>query len=532
MAPLNRNTTLLCLVSEIARFLGSAMGIAIANRKNRCDFGALRRRRRRRRRRGLVVLIGCTQRGSYSSKGHASALYDTPLLRTSVPTETLTRCLSKNTSKKHFFLKNLPWAIPPVRLVLSRRNSRKIPERPRKHSRSVSWNSPREYGWDPPNPIIHGIWGFQRISRTLSPPVRLGTPLLSEKWFRRGPLRAVVMEFPAVLGAFLILRTLLRSMLLHEPHWRAPILSLPQAQAKLLQGKALYGPIPVKTTHEPATEQKKPHEPQNRQKIPARHTNSAAGDRKNTPKIPKKYPENTNFRIFLSIPGGIWRGILGSLMFCMLGGIFALRWLSYSVAGRGVVNNTGQDWTFWRTFRTIGPYQFREKFIWTNHWSIPFRGETRMDQWSWEFLKSFSLDWYWSMDGSSQPSPISDCRVQFGRPSTRRGCRICVTVQLPVRPRRETIWQCTGKRMWTMYWQANVMLGRDCLRGLFGKLFPPPLNWVKSGFSWISRKSGFWQSFDAFWPTFAPKNPLLTHFWTHFSPLTKTHLKPTLSANK
>ena len=25
-------------------------------------------------------------------------------------------------------------------------------------------------------------------------------------------------------------------------------------------------------------------------------------------------------------------------MFCMLGGIFALRWLSYSVAGRGVVN--------------------------------------------------------------------------------------------------------------------------------------------------------------------------------------------------
>ena len=31
----------LSLVSEIARFLGSAMGIAIANRENRCDFGAL-----------------------------------------------------------------------------------------------------------------------------------------------------------------------------------------------------------------------------------------------------------------------------------------------------------------------------------------------------------------------------------------------------------------------------------------------------------------------------------------------------------
>ena len=36
----------------------------------------------------------------------------------------------------------------------------------------------------------------------------------------------------------------------------------------------------------------------------------------------------------------------------------------------------------------------------------------------------------------------SDCRAQFGRPSTRRGCRICVTVRLPVRPRGETIhWQ-------------------------------------------------------------------------------------------
>ena len=36
---------MLSLVSEIARFLGSAMGIAIANRKNRCDFGALRLQR-------------------------------------------------------------------------------------------------------------------------------------------------------------------------------------------------------------------------------------------------------------------------------------------------------------------------------------------------------------------------------------------------------------------------------------------------------------------------------------------------------
>ena len=75
------------------------------------------------------------------------------------------------------------------------------------------------------------------------------------------------------------------------------------------------------------------------------------------------------------------------------------------------------------------------------------------------------------------------------------------------------------------------MLGRDCLKALFGKQFPPPLNWVKSGFSWICR-NGFQVSakvgFDAFWPTLAPQ----THFWTHFSPLLKTHLKPTLSGNK
>ena len=45
------------------------------------------------------------------------------------------------------------WATPPIRLGLSG----KIPERPRKRSQSVSWNSPREYGWDPPSPTIQGI---------------------------------------------------------------------------------------------------------------------------------------------------------------------------------------------------------------------------------------------------------------------------------------------------------------------------------------------------------------------------------------
>ena len=37
----------------------------------------------------------------------------------------------------------------------------------------------------------------------------------------------------------------------------------------------------------------------------------------------------------------------------------------------------------------------------------------------------------------------SDCRAQFGRPSTRNGCRICLTVRLPVRPRGDT----TGKQI-------------------------------------------------------------------------------------
>ena len=94
------------------------------------------------------------------------------------------------------------WAIPPVRLGLSGRNSGKIPERPWKRSQSVSWNFPREYGWDAPSPTIQGIWGFQSVSRILSPPVRLGTP----PFFRIGSgegLSELVMEFLAVLGVVL-----------------------------------------------------------------------------------------------------------------------------------------------------------------------------------------------------------------------------------------------------------------------------------------------------------------------------------------
>ena len=98
------------------------------------------------------------------------------------------RSLGKRVRKKSGLAKE--GATPPVQLGLSGRNSRKLPERPRKRSQSVSWNSPREYGWDPPKPLIQGIWGFQSISKILSPPpVRLGT-LFFQKSFRRGPLRA------------------------------------------------------------------------------------------------------------------------------------------------------------------------------------------------------------------------------------------------------------------------------------------------------------------------------------------------------
>ena len=80
----------------------------------------------------------------------------------------------------------------------------------------------------------------------------------------------------------------------------------------------------------------------------------------------------------------------------------------FEIPGKSALwTNAGQDWNFWRTFRAIGPYQFRGKFIWTNHWSIPFPGEVHMDQCPWKFFKSFPLHWHWSMDGYSQNSVSS-----------------------------------------------------------------------------------------------------------------------------
>ena len=94
------------------------------------------------------------------------------------------------------------WAIPPVRLGFSGRDSGTIPERPRKHSQSVSWNSPREYGWDPQT-LSFKAFEASRASPEFSSHQYGWGRLFSQKWFQRGPLRAVVMEFPARLRAFL-----------------------------------------------------------------------------------------------------------------------------------------------------------------------------------------------------------------------------------------------------------------------------------------------------------------------------------------
>ena len=80
-----------------------------------------------------------------------------------------------------------------------RKNSGKTPER----SQSVSRTSPREYGWDAPNPIIQGIWGFQSISRIISPPSTAGDASFFGVGSGEG-LSELPMEFPAVLGPFLI----------------------------------------------------------------------------------------------------------------------------------------------------------------------------------------------------------------------------------------------------------------------------------------------------------------------------------------
>ena len=84
-----------------------------------------------------------------------------------------------------FWVGVLWYRFSPAPEVSPRCRSSIAPERPRKRSQSVSWNSPREYGWDAPSPIIQGIWGFQSISFS---------------WSGSGEgLSELVMEFLAVL---------------------------------------------------------------------------------------------------------------------------------------------------------------------------------------------------------------------------------------------------------------------------------------------------------------------------------------------
>ena len=107
-------------------------------------------------------------------------------------------------AKQGFSSGTLKWATPPVRLVLSGRNSGKIRERPRKRSQSVSWNSPREYGWGAPNPYNSRHLRLPERFQDSLPPSTAG----DASFFRIGSgegLSELVMEFPAVLGAFLMI---------------------------------------------------------------------------------------------------------------------------------------------------------------------------------------------------------------------------------------------------------------------------------------------------------------------------------------
>ena len=60
------------------------------------------------------------------------------------------------------------------------RNSGKIPERPRKRSQSVSWNSPREYGWDLPNPIVKAFEASRAFPQFSPPQYGWGSSFFSE----------------------------------------------------------------------------------------------------------------------------------------------------------------------------------------------------------------------------------------------------------------------------------------------------------------------------------------------------------------
>ena len=72
-----------------------------------------------------------------------------------------------------------------------------------------------------------------------------------------------------------------------------------------------------------------------------------------------------------------------------------------SCPGQSHRTNTSVGGNFWRTFRTIGPYEFPQEKVWTNDWSIWISPGIRMDQWRSKFAESFGLDRYWSIECSS-----------------------------------------------------------------------------------------------------------------------------------
>ena len=104
--------------------------------------------------------------------------------------------------------------------------------------------------------------------------------------------------------------------------------------------------------------------------------------------------------------------------------------------------------------------------------------------------------WAWSGSSASICQSRRSCWGQcFGHPH-----------QDPDSTPDTNIWRFS---IWFWLWEKWIlstqrtlpfMPGRDCLRALFRKQFPPPLNWVKSGFSRTSRNGLKWWVRSAFLP--------------------------------
>ena len=102
-----------------------------------------------------------------------------------------------------------------------RKKFRKIPERPRKRSQSVSWNSAREYGWDAPKPYNSRHLRLPEHFLNSLPPSTAGHASFFVRSGSGEGLSEAVMEFPAVLGVFLKFgRAHAQGVVLPERAWR------------------------------------------------------------------------------------------------------------------------------------------------------------------------------------------------------------------------------------------------------------------------------------------------------------------------